>query len=261
MTDPRSIELIQARLDGEISAAERQELESRLQADPELAGLEEKLAALTDVLARVEAVEPPAGLRKRIISAVVPSPRRSNATPVAPRWRLPQVFGYGMAAAFGAAVAAIALQIGSFGEPGRTDVSALIGTMSSYPGSQTGQQASAGESAQRIVLDSAALSGSIDTYARGGVVILEFDLAATRPVEIMADYSPSRLSFSGFARSGDAVASLNTGPGQLRMSAQKDHRYAVLFNPDGQAGSIIELRFVADGRLLDKQIVEIPATD
>ena len=265
MTDSRSIELIQARLDGEISAAALQELESRLQADPELVIVEQKLTSLAEVLARVEAVEPPAGLRQRILSAVIPSPQRSKAISVMPRWRLPQMFGYGLAAAFGAAVAAIALQVGTLDDSGRTNVGALVGTMSSYGGSRTDQSqklaADPANHRRSILLDSTALSGSIDTYARDGLVVLEFDLAANKPVEIMADYSPSGLSFDGIARTGGAIASLDTKPGQLRMLAQKDHRYVLLFSPDGQAGGVIELRFVADGRLLEERSVEIPSVE
>ncbi|MGB5211293.1 MAG: hypothetical protein WBP60_12300, partial [Gammaproteobacteria bacterium] len=174
MTDSRSIDLIQARLDGVISAADLKELEIALQADAELVDIQQQMGKLTQVLDRMEAVEPPPGLRNRILGAVQPSPQRSNRSnrskivPLVPRRPVPQWFGYGIAAAFGAIVAAVALQIGTIGTGTQADVSALVGTISKIGNAQRdpGQQdpgthpAAAG---QQIVLNSGALTGLIET--------------------------------------------------------------------------------------------------
>ncbi|MGB5586874.1 MAG: hypothetical protein WBN78_03810 [Gammaproteobacteria bacterium] len=272
MTDSRSIDLIQARLDGVISAADLKELEIALQADAELVDIQQQMGKLTQVLDRMEAVEPPPGLRNRILGAVQPSPQRSNRSnrskivPLVPRRPVPQWFGYGIAAAFGAIVAAVALQIGTIGTGTRADVSALVGTISKIGNAQrdAGQRdpgthpAAAG---QQIVLNSGALTGLIETSFQDGLVVLDFNLTGSAPVEITAEYSPSRLSFNGFVRSDDAMAALDTEPGLLRVSAQRDHRYAVFFAPGGEGPGVIELRLVADGRLIEQRSVEIPATN
>lgn len=251
MNDQRSIELIHAELDGEISAEERDELKARLDADPALQALREELRALSRTLGRVQPVEPPPGLRARILAAVRPPPRRSILASLLPNWPAPVMLRYGMAAAFGAAVAAVALQLGTLQPSGETDVRDLVGTISRY------QTPAAPD--QSISLDSRGISGSVATSSQGGLVVLDFDLSASRPTEIVADYSRAGLQFSGFAQFEDATARLDAGGGRIGFMQQTDHRYAVFFSPVGPESGAIELRFLADGRLIHQETLEVPA--
>lgn len=252
MNDQRSIELIHAELDGEISAAEKDELDARLQEDPGLTDLREQLRGLASALERIEPVEPPPGLRARILAAVRPVPRRSIIASLLPGWQAPTMLRYGMAAAFGAAVAAVALQLGTMESAGPADVRGLVGTIASY------QTPSAPEGA--ISLNSQGITGSIETHSQNGMVVLDFDLAAERPVGIVADYSRSGLSFGGFAQLENAAASLDAQQGRITFLQQQSHRYAVFFDAARQAGGTIELRFLVDGELVRTETVDLNET-
>ena len=80
MNQERSIELIHADLDGEISAAEQEELHACLEADHSLAALRDDMRKLHDALGRVEAIDPPPGLRSSILAAIQPAGRSVGTT-------------------------------------------------------------------------------------------------------------------------------------------------------------------------------------
>ncbi len=258
MNHERSIELIHADLDGEISAEDQQELHACLESDASLGALRDDMRKLHDVLGRVESEDPPPGLRSRIIAAAAPQftrrivkPRRSILASILPGWPAPALLRYGAAAAFGAAIVAVGLKVGDLDSHGPADPGSLVGTMTSYraPGAATG----------RIALDTAAITGSVGTSVQNGLVVVDFNLSAAEPVEIIADYGQSGLSFSGFAQFEEASASVEADQGRVRFTQQDAHRYAVFFSPSGQGNGTIEFQFLADGKLIHEDALEVPA--
>ncbi|MEJ2516389.1 MAG: hypothetical protein P8080_13845, partial [Gammaproteobacteria bacterium] len=67
MADEHVQALIQAELDGELSAAQEAELAKILLRDPEVRALRDALARTDRVLREMPSAEPPAGLRSRIM--------------------------------------------------------------------------------------------------------------------------------------------------------------------------------------------------
>lgn len=80
MLDERSFELLNAEIDGALSSADRAELSRRLLESTELRALREELRAACADLERLPLVEPPAGLREKILAAL---PTTSVADPPA----------------------------------------------------------------------------------------------------------------------------------------------------------------------------------
>lgn len=261
MNQERSIELIHADLDGEISAEDQDELHALIQGDAGLATLRDELRKLNDVLGRVDAVDAPPELRSRILAAIHPArerhqaPVRGHARPrrrVLPAWPAPALFRYAAAAVFGAAVVAVGLTVSDLSSKGPAANEDLVGTMTSHrvPGAP----------GRGFVLDNPSISGSVGASVQNGLVVVDFDLAATQPVEIVADYGQTGLSFSGFAQFEEASASVESAQGRVRFVQQDAHKYAVFFRPSGQGSGAIDFQFLADGKLIHEEALEIPAT-
>lgn len=252
----RSLELIHGEIDGRISAREQEELRALLDADPKLREIRSELQKLAQSLGQVQPLDPPAGLRARILNAIRPPAKPAGLAAWFPAWPMPTALRYGGAVAFGAAAAAIALQLGGAGQGAPSmDVAGLAGTMARYE-----QSASAGN-VSSIQLNINDLHGMIASHQSEGLVIVDVDLTTTRPVKIIADYDSGLLHFSGYARTDDSPMSVTNNDHQIIVSHEGSQRYAVFFEGDARESVEINFRFLADGQQIHEEMLTIPVVD
>ena len=249
----RALELIHGEIDGRNSARDQEELRALLAADPQLNEIRTQLRELTESLDRVPSLEPPDGLRARILEAVRPKDERRGLFDWLTVWPMPTGLRYAGAAAFGAAIATVALQIGGIGQsPSTMDVTGLAGTMARY------EKPDSTESLSAINLTLRELSGSIVGHTADGLVVVNMDLDTSEPVEIVAGYEGQSLRFNGYAQLDDAPISVAYGDQRVILSHDGEHHYAVFFrNSDGDA-SEITFRFLADETLIHEEKLELP---
>ena len=84
----------------------------------------------------------------------------------------------------------------------------------------------------------------------GPLLIVDFDLSAKQPVEIVAGYSDKTIWFNGFAQlesTGTSIAA-ETGAVTVRMDGKR--RYAVYLNNPGMRPATIDLRFMANDEMI-----------
>ena len=81
----------------------------------------------------------------------------------------------------------------------------------------------------------------------GPILILDFDLASRRPVEIVASYSDQSIWFNGFAQLQSDGTSVAAEGGSVRLQMDGRQRYAVFLNNPGNRPAEIRLQFLADG--------------
>lgn len=114
MKDERIIDLVNGELDGMNSTADQEELTSLLEKDPSLKGYLEEMKTLDQVLAAVPMVEPPAGLKRRIMNSVAHQGASLNVAPKAtwfdrllapflqrPAWAISYAFAIGLIVGLG----------------------------------------------------------------------------------------------------------------------------------------------------------------
>ncbi len=234
MLDEKTIELIQADVDGELPAQYRAELSRCLLANPEARALRDELERLCRVLARVPAADPPAGLRASILSA---SGLPAGAGGLR-RFRAPAgLFRLAAAFAGGLIAGGLVLQAAVDGRPG-LDISQVAGTMVSQDPVAT----SAPVDTLEVSLEP--VSGAVSLFRSPGMRVVEFDLSARQPVEVVVTYDGGRQArFSGFGQPGAAGT----------------QRYALVLDGPGQAGSPVGLRFYASGTLIHEDALAVPA--
>ncbi len=173
MLDEKSFELLNAEIDGELSATDRAELSRRLLGSPELRAVRDELRLACAELERCPQVEPPAGLREKILAAF---PQAAQGGPTEARSRLgfalsPRTLRFAAAIVGGVLVSAIAFQASrSVDGVGAGDVT---GTMAS--------SAPVAAGAGTLRVDATRVRGMVTLTPSTGELRVRFDLDPSQP--------------------------------------------------------------------------------
>jgi hypothetical protein len=235
MIEEKYIELIQADVDGELPEQHRADLSRYLLANPEARTLRDELRQVCAVLGQVPTAEPPPDLSESILGAVrlpaAVAPARGDGASFF-RWRMAAAFGGGLL------VSAIAFQLGE-GRQAGLDVSQVAGTMASQDPVARSQPVDT----IQVSLDQA--KGKVSLFRSATMRVVEFDLAVRQPLEVVVMHDGQEARFS---RVGQAVSAGN-------------QRYALVLEGAGQAGSAIEIRFLAGGAEIHRDALEVTAPE
>jgi anti-sigma factor RsiW len=226
MIEDRHIELIHAELDGELTSEQRAELSRVLLANPEARSLRDELNRLFGALAQLEDAAPPRELHSSVLNAI--GAGQGPAQTVRRSWYTGPMFRYAAVFVGGLLASAILLSPGAR-QAGGPDVSELVGTIG-------GQHAAGGGAPiDRVELDLAPVSGAVNSYQLEGQLVVELDLKASEPIEVVATQGGQTVHFSLGSRP-DAVP----------------ERVIWLPTGDQTAGARVELEVYAGGRLLHR---------
>jgi hypothetical protein len=181
-------DLIQADLDGALSAAERAELARLLLQDPEARRLHGQLQRTDRLLRDVPAAEPPAGLR----DAVLRHPARPREAPGRPS----RLSSYRIAAAFVGAILVVgAAYVVS---DGRTPGNALQGSVSA------GKDLAI--ASPQVSLQAEGFEIQASLRRDGEILHLEIASSAARPAELAVKIDPALTSLAHGAGDGSVAA-------------------------------------------------------
>ena len=251
--DPKYFELIQADIDGEIDDAGKAELESFLADSEEGRSVYEQLETLCRSLDGMPSIDPPQHLRHVLLNqapvkaAPQPSPgflQRLFAGPI---------LGYvGMFAA-GVALTLTLVDSDQISRGAFDDVTGLVGTIadSEFAVPEHGT----------ISVDKSEVAGTVTLRSTGPILIVDFDLSARQPVEIVAAYSDNTIWFNGFAQLESSGTSIAAESGAVTLNMDGKRRYAVYLNNPGMRPATIDLRFTADGQVIHEARLSFSKSD
>jgi hypothetical protein len=256
MLEERTLHLINADIDGELTADEREDLDLILDSSSEARAMRAELLRLSNLLDSLPEQSPPSNLSKQILNKLAPPTLASN-------FSLSGLFAsFQPATASLAFAAGLLLTIGfyelspnsqSLGETG-----SMVGTMvASQPGSQDLLK-------NDIFLKGEGFSGTVSLRNNDGVYILNFDLDSEDMTEIEVGLDRTGLSFGGFAETrsdADKVfESVTMFGGTLRVVNQGQQQFAVFLRVNSpeqavNAGSIT-IDFSREGDSLNRGVPE-----
>lgn len=221
MLNERTVELIQAGIDGELDQGEQTELQAALDESAEARQFQADMARIDQLIASLPEVEPPRGLTRRILDTIhLPSKRRFAGVSAwfDRSWFAPA--SYGLAVAAGVLVAVGVVQVAP---QGQGDMSQLVGTM--VRGDTDAPQTAAGE----LNIDLTQLQGQVTLKATDEAVALEFDLRSPENVEISVETRGSGLEFGGFARQDESegLENIEVSGKAVTVSNRGDHQFVV----------------------------------
>lgn len=213
--DERIAQLIQADIDGELAAVDRAELTAALANSAPARELHDELTRVAQLMADVPDINPPWGLRRRIIDSI-----KLPVRPGLSGWLTPA--SYGLAVAAGVLVAVGVAQMTA--PQGSEEMSSLVGTMIGQ-GHDLARPAT-GE----LAIDLAGVQGQVRMKSIDLAWALEFDLKSEEAVEVAIDLAGSGLSFGGYADQDEnaGVDNMEISGGKVRMTNQGSHQF-VLF--------------------------------
>jgi hypothetical protein len=241
--DSRTIELIHGDIDGENSPDEQRELILRLEASAEARREHEQLRRLSELIDAEAVFEPPSELRAAILSRM--------ARPVAPviPLRRPRTW-LGAAAALAATAAGVALLLGRAPQLPEIDPSVLAGTIGG---------SGADKGVVSMQFDEGPISGAIRLHRSQGAYAIEIDLAAARPVAIVAGTAGAALGLEGFVRIDGEPDELEEADGRVRMLHRGSQHYAVVLRSDGSAPLALDLAIYEGDQLIRQGHLVWPA--
>lgn len=237
--EPRYNELIQGAIDGELSREERAELDAFLAQSEEGRAIYSEFEELGRSLDAIGELEPPEHLQHIIENAAPARPaKRSRRGWFAPLFSGP-VLGYAGTFAAGAVLALALVSSNQITTTAFDDVTGLVGTIADLE--------KVGGRHSTVAIDESVLAGTITLRRSGTLLILDFDLSAREPVDIVARYSDQTIWFNGFAQLESSGTSVAAEVGTVRLRMDGKRRYAVFLNNPGNRPATIGLTFLARG--------------
>lgn len=218
----RIVELIQADVDGLLDEFDRAELDAALEESADARIFRQEMLQLTNILAAIPDLDPPAELHRRILDSIeLPSARQLPIWLTG--WFRP--ISYGMAVFAGMVIMVGVVNFVPFNDDEMTSlVGAMVHQGEGLPSSSQGQ----------LGVDLEAVRGSVLLKKLDGAMALQFEIFSAEPVEIGLDLAESGLKFVGFAHETEGVIAIEVSGGNVQVSNQGSHQFVVfLRQPQG----------------------------
>lgn len=240
--EQKYFELIQAAIDGEIDSADKNELDAFLAGSEEGRVVYGELLALCQSLDGMPQIDPPSHLKHSLMNM---APTRSVPKPepgLLQRLFAGPVLGYVGVFAAGVAMTLALVDSGQISQGAFDDVTGLVGTISDSDFIAPKHSS--------ISVDRGEVAGTVTLRSAGPILIVDFELSARQPVEVVADYSDKSIWFNGFAQTESTGTSVAAEDGSVKLRIEGNRRYALYLNNPGQRPATIKLRFMAGGQII-----------
>jgi hypothetical protein len=247
--EAKYLDLMQSEIDDVLSPDEERALDAYLAGNPAARDFRDELTGLCGQLSTVEQIEPPPYLRQQILQNIKPrkAPRANTGQQL--RGMLGTLFGvttvrYAACFAAGILLGFTFISSDKISKHAFDDITGLVGTMTQP------QPTTSLASVDHIQLTLNEIAGRVTLRRSGSMLVIDFDLAASDPVEIVAGFNDPDIWFNGFAQAERAgsVVSAETGQVTLRMNGQG--RYAVYLYNAGRNGATVMLKFYSSGNII-----------
>ncbi len=239
--DQHIINLINADIDGEISADEKSELDAVLKENPAARAMHAELTAFLGSIDAVEAEIPPPHLRHVIKNQTRPATRVEEHPGFPQLLFASPIVKYAMTFAAGVLLTLSIISSSQISNSAFDDVTGLVGTVAN-------QEATKLQST--IEIEKSDVAGKVSLRSSGSILILDFDLVASGPVEVQANYPKRKVWFNGFGQLESNGTSMSAQPGSVTLGMDGKRRYAVYLYNDGKPDVTIDLQFSAGGKVI-----------
>ena len=242
--DERTIELINADIDGEIGRDEKAELDGILESTPEARALHDELSSLCSTLDNEDMLEPPRHLRHVIMNQI---PNKQQE-PGSEGW-LQALFAtpalrYAATFAAGVLITIVIADSGQIQDRRFDDVQKLMGTMQYGP------------SIASININKAEVAGTVDLHRANPMMIIDFNLSTNGPIDIVATYADKTVWFNGFAQLEATGTNISAEDGEITIQVDGKRRYAVFLHNADSRNVSINLEFFANGETVHEATLE-----
>jgi len=232
MLEQRTLDLINAEIDGALGPVEQVELDAILAESADARAMKAELQKLANLMDGLPEQIPPEDLAERILKRVRLPVQR-------PAWSRGSRFSSLQPAPIGLAFAAgLLVTVGVYelspGHRAEVDPASIVGTMVLNPGARPASQADS------LVISAPGVSGTVSLSAAGNIQVLSFDLDSATETEIAIALSEAGLSFGGIARVAASGATADetyeVSGGTLRVVNHGRQAFSVFLLEAGAGG-------------------------
>jgi hypothetical protein len=252
MIDPKYIELMHRRLDGEITPADDAELTAHLDSSSEARALYEQLSGTIKAVASVAPVEAPADLKAEILASIGRAPRRAEAPQRSLREVMMSVFtprlSYGLAAGVILGIAIGTIGSRGLGSHNSIDPSSLAGTITS---------GGVPKEARRIDNDSFQndrFAGRVTIDEVKGAIWVRIEMESGDDVAMNLSMGDPAWTLKGFAQSAPVQSALATTESGLYLTHHGKNAYVFVLDGNDQNTSVLSLRLECQGIVYQRDI-------
>jgi hypothetical protein len=244
-------DLINADIDGEISASEKAELQAFLDESADGQALHDNLSSICATLDAVESEEPPPHVRHVIMNSIKPTPKPEKAPGFLQILLATPAVKYAVTFAAGVFVTLSIMDSDKISNHAFDDVTGLIGTVADPVNAAL---------ASSISVTEPDLAGTVSLRSAETMLILDFDLVAKSHIDIEADYTDPSIWFNGFAQLESEGTTISAETGRVRLGMNGKRRYAVYLHNRGGRETTVNLRFLADGKVVHEASLDYTPT-
>jgi len=217
------------------------ELQAYLAENDEGRALHNELSSLCSTLDAAESLDPPPHLRHAIMGTLQPARVKPESPSFLQTLFATPALTYAATFAAGVFLTLSLVNSGRLSNQAFDGVTGLVGTVADPVHSDV-------ESS--VAVDETQVAGTVALRSAGSILILDFDLVAVDPIEIEADYDDRIMWFNGFAQLESDGTAISADAGRVMVRMDGKRRYAVyLQNEDGRE-TTVNLRFMADGKVV-----------
>ena len=239
--DQKHTDLINADIDGEISASEKAELQAFLDESAEGQALHGDLSSVCATLDAVQSEEPPPHVRHVIMNSVKPTRKPKESPGFLQTLFATPAIKYAVTFAAGVFVTLSIVDSDQIADHAFDDVTNLVGTVSAPVNAAL---------ASSISVTKPDLAGTVSLRSAESMLILDFDLVAKNHIDIEAIYSDPSIWFNGFGQLESEGTTISAETGRIRLGMNGKRRYAVYLHNQGGRETTVNLRFLADGEVV-----------
>lgn len=248
--DQHVLYLLNSSIDGEISAAEQEELDQLLIASAEVCNLNDELRKVTRLLDEVPELDPPEYL-KDAIERQVRLPVQAHAGSKNPGswgngWLSANWLRTGFALAAGVVLTVGVYEMGS--EPiANRDSTSMVGTMA-----DRGRADQPGALLDSIQLNTARLNGLVELRNKNDLFTLDLQLNSGEPTEVVIDFAGRGLEFDGLTGNQPHDDSVTVADGSIRLTYEGEQHYKVILRRTSQVQHVapLDVNFLANSEPL-----------
>lgn len=246
-------DLINADLDGEISASDRTELQAFLSETAEGRTLHDELTSLCGTLDAVEQEDPPPALRHIIMNSVPPARPGEESEGFLQVLFATPALKYAATFAVGVFLTLSMVNSDQISNQTFDNVSGLVGTVAD-PVTAT--------VASSVTLSEIDIAGTVSLRSAGSLLILDFDLVSSDHIDVEAEYTDRTIWFNGFAQLASEGTTVSAEAGRVRLGMEEGkRRYAVYLHNEGGRDTTVSLRFLANGEVIHQAKLDYRPAD
>ena len=250
--DQRTQDLLNGSVDGELSTAEQDELDSLMAGSDKIRDFNEELIALTGLLDGLPELEPPHHLQESIerqIRLPVQSSGQKKKQGFLSTWLPANWLRTGFALAAGAVLTVGVYEMGS-GPMTTEDAANLVGTM------VKSEAAGHGELLDSINIFTDSLNGIVELRNKDDLYTLDVQLKSDGPTQVVVNFAGRGLEFEGITRMQDRNDAVSIVEGAVNIASSGEQRYTLNLRRtsggQGQGTAPLELEFFANNMLVHK---------